>query len=196
VAASPRLHRRINDHPLYLWAAILIPILVLAGFASLALAQRPIEPEFKDFSADVYAGKAERFNLKSHSLARTFRTVIREQLTEEGINFAGHYTLVVAGCGTGCSISGIVDAQTGNAYFPKELEGWTSIVGEYDWREGEDVRTFRADSRLLRAVGRPSISSKGEKFGPSGVYFYEWTNNRLKLVKFIPAGSYPRTDNQ
>jgi hypothetical protein len=33
MAATPRLHRRINDHPLYLWAAILIPILVLAGFA-------------------------------------------------------------------------------------------------------------------------------------------------------------------
>jgi hypothetical protein len=33
MATTPNLHRRINDRPLYLLAAIVVPILVLAGFA-------------------------------------------------------------------------------------------------------------------------------------------------------------------
>ncbi len=167
----------------------------LFGLASLpaALGQKSTPPQFKNYSADVYAGKPAPLNLRSHRLARMYRTSIREQLQEEGINFAGHYTIVVMGCGTGCSITAIVDARNGNAYFPQVFEGWTSVMGDYEFKEGEDIRTFKANSRLIKAIGRPRLSDR-EEWGASGVYYYEWTNNQLRQVHFVPAGSYPKSD--
>lgn len=170
-----------------------IALVLLFSFQSIFFAQKTQPPAFEKYPADVYAGKPAPLNLRSHRLARMFRTSIREQLQEEGINFAGHYTVAVMGCGTGCSIAAIVDARNGRAFFPQVFEGWTSEIGDYRFADGEDIRTFRVNSRLLRVVGRPRISAD-EKWGPSGVYYYEWRNNRLRQVHFIPAGSYPEAD--
>jgi hypothetical protein len=167
--------------------------LVLIFFSHVALFAQKVEPRFENYSADVYAGKPAPLNVRSHRLARLYRTSIREQLQEEGINFAGHYTIAVMGCGTGCSITAIVDARNGNAYFPQVFDGWTSVMGDYEFKEGEDIRTFKANSRLIKAIGRPRLSAN-EQWGASGIYYYEWTNNRLRQVHFVPAGSYPKTD--
>lgn len=172
--------------------AIIVGLTLIVS-QSICFAQKKEPPRFEDFSADVYAGKPAPLNLRSHRLARTYRTSLREQLHDEGINFAGHYTLAIMGCGTGCSITAIVDARDGGAYFPRVLDGWTSEIGDYQFAEGEDIRSFRANSRLLRVVGRPRISPQ-ERWGPSGVYFYEWVNNRLRQVHFVAAGSYRETD--
>lgn len=162
---------------------------------SQCFAQATDAPRFEDFPVRVWRGRVAALNLNSHPLARKFRTTTREQIKEAGVNFAGHYTLVSAGCGTGCSISGMIDARNGNAYFPKEFTGWTGIVGDYDPPDGEEPWTFRADSTLLRVIGRPNIGAVGEeRYGPSGIYYYKWTNDRLRLVKFIPVGSYPQAD--
>ncbi len=171
---------------------IFIGIMVGVFLSSVTFAQRA-EPRFEDYSADVYAGKPAPLNLASHKLARMYRTSLREQIREEGINFAGHYTVAAMGCGTGCSITAIVDARTGRAYFPQVFEGWTSVIGDYEFREGEDIRTFHANSRLMRAIGRPRLGAD-ERWGPSGVYYYEWVNNQLRQVHFVPAGSYPKSD--
>lgn len=175
-----------------LYVRILV-CLVLGMFLPPVINAQKTEPRFEDYSADVFAGKPAPLNLSSHKLARMYRTSIREQLREEGINFAGHYTVAAMGCGTGCSITAIVDARTGRAYFPQVFEGWTSVIGDYQFAEGEDIRTFHVNSRLIRAIGRPRISAD-ERWGPSGVYYYEWINNRLKQVHFVPAGSYPKKD--
>jgi hypothetical protein len=164
-----------------------------AGFASLK--QENGGPRFEDYPAAVWRGEVALLNRRSHALARKFRTVIGEQLRTEGVNFAGHYTLASAGCGTGCSITAVIDARTGRAYFPNEFNGWTGIVGDYEVPEGEDWWTYRAGSRLLKATGRPRIGKlDDERYGPSGIYFYEWKNNHLRLVKFTPVGSYPNAD--
>ena len=156
--------------------------------------QNAAEPRFQDYPAPVYAGKADLLNLRSHPLARLYRTRLRENLHEEGINFAGHYTFATIGCGAGCSINAIVDARTGRAFFPEPLNGWTAIVGNFD-RENEYEEQTRADSSLLRMLGRPRIGNlKDERYGPSGIYFYEWANDRLRLVKVIKVGSYPASD--
>lgn len=162
------------------------------------IAERPVhrqatEPRFQEFPAAVWHGRAALLNLRSHRLARLYRTAVRQQLQDEGINFAGHYSLVTMGCGTGCSITAIVDARNGTAFFPRALDGWTSIVGDYEIPDGDDIRTFHANSRLLKAIGRPRLSAD-ERWGPSGIYYYEWKNNHLRLVKFIPVGSYPEAD--
>ncbi|HZH32285.1 MAG TPA: hypothetical protein VEY11_16090 [Pyrinomonadaceae bacterium] len=152
-------------------------------------------PRFEDYAAAVSREPVAPLDLDSHPLARKYRTMLRQGRREEGVNFAGHYTLASAGCGTGCSIGAITDTRTGRVYFPKELHGWTSIVGDYDPPEGEDLWTFRPHSRLLRGLGRPNIGGAGEeRHGASGIYYYEWTGSRLRLVKFTHVGSYPVAD--
>jgi hypothetical protein len=152
-------------------------------------------PRFENYAVAVWRGKVAPLNQRSHPLARKYRTLLSQQVRDAGVNFAGRYTLASVGCGTGCSITSIIDARTGRASFPKELLGWTGIVGDYDPPEGEEPWTYRAGSRLLRAVGRPNIGSVGEeRYGASGIYYYEWSRNRLRLVKVVPVGSYPDAD--
>lgn len=173
-----------------------IACLSLAAAADVRLlAQKTGEPRFEDYRAAVRRGPAAPLDLRSHPLARKYRTLLRQQLREEGVNFAGRYTIASAGCGTGCSISAVIDTRNGRAYFPRELTGWTGIVGDYDVPEGEEPWTYRAGSRLLRLVGRPNIGEpQEERHGPSGIYYYEWTGDRLRLVHFTHVGSYPDAD--
>lgn len=170
--------KKLAGHPTVLAVVILT-------FHSTFVGQNVKAPDFKEYPADVYAGKPAALNLRSHRMARTYRTSIREQLNERGINFAGHYTIAVIGCGAGCSITAIVDARNGNAYFPRVLAGWYVEPG-VDLAEGEDVRTFRTDSRLLKIIGEPRLSAE-ENWGPGGTYYYEWNNNRLRQVRFVPT---------
>jgi hypothetical protein len=163
-------------------SALAVVILV---FHSSFNSQTAKAPDFRQYPADVYAGKPAPLNLRSHPMARMYRTSVREQLQEEGINFAGQYTIAVMGCGTGCSITAIVDARNGNAYFPRVLDGWSVEPGIYEFKEDEDVRTFRTDSRLLKIIGAPRLSRE-EKWGRGGIYYYEWKNNRLRQVHFTP----------
>lgn len=156
-------------------------------------AQKSEPPTFETYPADVYAGKPAPLKVNSHPLARTYRTSIREQLRDEGINFAGHYTLAVMGCGTGCSITAIVDARNGRAYFPQVFNGWTSVTGDYIFAEGEDIRTFRTNSTLIKIIGRPRLGPT-ERWGPSGVYYYEWKDNQLRQLSYVSTSSHPHAD--
>lgn len=177
------------------WGPLLLCLVLCASVEVRSIAKKTPTPSFEDYPAVVWRGKVAPLNLRSHPLARKFRTVIREQRKEAGVNFAGHYTIASAGCGTGCSITGVIDARTGQAYFPNEFNGWTGIVGDYEIPEGEEPWTYQSGSRLLKAIGRPHIGKPGEeRYGPSGIYFYEWKNNRLRQVKFTPVGSYPAAD--
>jgi len=152
-------------------------------------------PRFRDYATAVRKGRVTPLDLRSHPLARHYRTLMRQQQRDEGVNFAGSYTLASVGCGTGCSITAIIDARTGKAHFPKELNGWTGIVGDYDPPEGEEPWEYHADSRLLRLIGRPNIGQpREERYGPSGIYFYAWDGTRLRQVGFKPVGSYPEAD--
>jgi hypothetical protein len=169
--------------------------LLLSLFINAAAQEKTIEPRFEDHAVAVWRGKVAPLNQRSHPLARKYRTLLGQQLKEEGVNFAGRYTLASVGCGTGCSITAIIETRTGRAFFPKELLGWTGIVGDYEPPEGEESWTYRADSRLLRLIGRANIGAAGEeRYGASGIYYYEWRNNRLRLVQFTHVGSYPDAD--
>jgi hypothetical protein len=158
-------------------------------------APRQKAPRFQNYRVAVRRGRVTPLDLRSHKLARHYRTLLREQQRDEGVNFAGRYTLASVGCGTGCSITAVIDARTGRAHFPPELNGWTGIVGDYDPPEGKEPWEYRADSKLLRATGRPSVGDpRDERHGPSGIYYYAWDGARLRRVGFVPVGSYPETD--
>lgn len=179
---------------------VLACVALAASPGSNALAQnssasRQKTPRFQDYKVAVRRGRVTPMDLRSHKLARHYRTLLREQQREEGVNFAGNYTLASVGCGTGCSTTAIIDARTGKAHFPPELNGWTGIVGDYDPPEGEETWEYHADSRLLRVTGRPTVGDpRDERHGPSGIYYYAWDGTRLRRVGFQPVGSYPETD--
>jgi hypothetical protein len=151
-------------------------------FSGSLAVERQATPRFEAYAVPVYKGKIAPVNLKSAKGANAFRTRLREG-AERGVNFAGHYMLVAWGCGTGCQDAGIIDAKTGTVYFSKELAGF----GVWFFSDNPDDEGLQAkpDSRLLVLSGFPA--SEGNNDNPkTGIYYYEWTGARLKLVKFVP----------
>jgi hypothetical protein len=142
------------------------------GRAPRAAAGRPA-PRFEDYPAgEIYRGRPAPVRLDSRR-ARMFRTRLRED-SRTGPNFAGHYTVVVWGCGTGCAQSAVVDARTGRVYFPP-LE-YHDIPDTED--ERERARTFRLDSRLL-------VLTEGyyDGAGRYTAHYYIFDNNRFRLLR-------------
>jgi len=52
------------------------------------------------------------------------------------------------------------------------------------WDDNDEALRFKPDSRLLVMSGSPA--SEGSKDEPkSGLYYYEWTGTRLRLVRVV-----------
>lgn len=155
----------------------LILIVIVMLFASNAFGQKT--PKFSDYPAKVQTATAKQVNLKSHPRARLFRTNLREAL-KEGVNFAGRFIIATWGCGTSCGDSGIIDAKTGNVFFPTELGGVSMGMGELS--EGEPLE-YRKNSRLLIINGY--LGGNESSSAKYGIWYYEWTGKTLKLIKFV-----------
>jgi hypothetical protein len=143
------------------------------------VAQDSTKLKFVDFEvSDIFHGKPKAPDILSNKKAKMYRSVIRKG-SKSGANFAGHYNIVVWGCGTSCQAFAIVDAITGKIYFPNEL----SFVSWGDWWESEYGLKFQLDSNLLVVYGRC------EEKDPKGFFYFLWTENRLKLIKTIAKDS-------
>jgi len=69
--------------------------------------------DFNEFPVgEIYEGEISEPDFETNQAALTFRTRIREGV-REGTNFAGHYTVIEWGCGTGCQAHAVVDVKTG-----------------------------------------------------------------------------------
>lgn len=141
------------------------------------VAQAPLTPSlaFEDYAVStVFQGKPAEPSLSSHSQARTYRTALRNQ-ARKGPNFAGGYTIVQIGCGTGCSLLAVVDARTGRVFFPTGLRdihwaGW--------WHDPYGPQ-YRVSSRLIVVYGQVNSEE-----APYGVTYFEWTGTDFKLLRF------------
>ncbi len=112
------------------------------------VAQRPDElepatpsppplPSFEDYPVtEFFTGEPAAVNLESHPDGRTFRTALTRgaEAGAEEARFAGHYRIVVIGCGTSCQTVWAVDLVDGSL---RQL--FTSSFGV----------AARPDSRLL-----------------------------------------------
>jgi hypothetical protein len=132
---------------------------------------RKNSPGFFSYREPVYKGKIAAVKINS-KYSRTYRTVLRDSVKESGVNFAGHYTLATWGCGTNCNQMAVVDVKTGQTYF---TPGLMSVVMGVP-NQSLDMTEFKANSRLLKVVGR----TNGKDYG---TWFYEWKNNQFKLVR-------------
>jgi hypothetical protein len=90
--------------------------LIAAGPAG-ADSEIPV-PSFTDHPAgEAFTGKSAPVDLSSHPAAREMRTRLREGAVGPP-NFAGHYRVIVIGCGAGCQSVWIVDLVDGSVSLP------------------------------------------------------------------------------
>lgn len=137
-------------------------------------------PTFERYAAKIEAVKNVKVNLKSHKNANMFRTNLRNA-AKEGVNFAGHYIVANWGCGTNCSQSAIIDARTGQVFFPDELEG--AGFGFCELPDDAEPIAYQAGSRLLILNGFKGGDLNSEN-APCGVYYLEWTGKSFKQIGF------------
>ena len=149
---------------------ILLCTLVL-GLGLSAFAQGSRVPAFNQYPARVERVRTKAINFKRNPEARRYRTVLTEAL-RDGINFAGHYVVATWGCGTACQIGAIIDARTGDVFWPKELAGIYTIFDE-------PIR-HRANSRLIVISTVPATKADNREDS-----YYEWKNNRLRLIRSV-----------
>jgi len=144
------------------------------AFAQSRVARRGVRaPRFEDYPVgELYKGPVAPVRLDSRR-ARMFRTRLRED-SRGGPNFAGRYTVVVWGCGTGCAQMGVVDSKTGRAYFPPVEYMDIPDMGDAEARS----QWFRLDSRLLR-ITRDFYDGTGSYTA----YYYLFEGGRFRLLR-------------
>lgn len=162
---------------------LLLALLCLCLCAAPSFAQDGAAPKFDDYAAPVFNGRAAALKLTT-PLARNYRTRLREG-ARRALNFAGRYKLHTWSCGTGCLQTAFIDVQTGNVFFPAELNGFIVCFFQPEAANDlEDALQFRKGSRLLVMSGYP-YSERGKDEPKKGLYYYEWTGAELKLLKFV-----------
>jgi hypothetical protein len=123
-------------------------------------------PQFEQYKVKIYSGKPAVPVLRTPE-DREYRTRIREGATA-GPNFAGHYTVVIIGCGTECASFVIVDAASGRVFSRAQKE---YTCGP----------TFKVNSRLLTTdVCTGAIQKNCNRA------FWEWTGTELKFLTRVP----------
>ena len=162
------------------WLTLALALALALPLAFRSQAQKGAPPRFEDYAVTkIFKGKPARPVFASNPQARTFRTRLTEG-AQKGPNFAGHYTIVTWGCGTGCEQMAVVDAQTGRVYFPKALSSLNYNLVE----NIEDAGLkYRLNSRLLVLVGSPG--EEAEAANTVGTFYYKWENNDFKLVHSV-----------
>jgi len=140
------------------------------------------DPKFIAYPATLEKAKAKSVDFKKNPDARTFRTRLTEGL-RGGVNFAGHYIVVGWGCGTGCISGAIIDGRTGEVFWPEQFNALGVWYGADSYVD--QPVAYKKNSRLLIITGVPGEKSEDAPDRPSGVYYYEWKNNRLRQIKFV-----------
>lgn len=143
-------------------------------------------PKFSDFPATKsFKGKPAPVRIESREASR-FRSVLRDG-AKNGPDFAGHYTVVVWGCGADSFSLAVVDARDGKVYFPPF--NCITLAGGFDALsiEGKNVDNpaYRKDSNLLIFAGvedSPSLRPEDRL-----VQFWVFERGHFSLLYSIPA---------
>jgi hypothetical protein len=136
---------------------------------------------FNDWPAPRNRPHAPAPPVLSSPEARRFRSVLRGGAAA-GPNFAGHFTIVVWGCGASCTSAVIVDARTGRVIVPPLLQAISAVhVADVAGPDGFNSLRFRLDSRLLVVLGAP-----GEDEERDGATMLEWNGTALRMLRFVP----------
>jgi len=124
---------------------------------------------FDGFKVNVYTGKLSNPDFSTNPGAKRFITRIKSAC-EKGVNFAGHYTLAIWGCGSGCQSGVVVDRKTGEIY-----DGYGTSWGS----------KFKIDSQLIvRNIGAlDTATNLIEYCAYCNVNTEIWTGKEFKDIK-------------
>nr|WP_294859707.1 hypothetical protein [uncultured Fluviicola sp.] len=102
---------------------------------------------------------------------KEWKAYVKSECLTQGVNFAGHYTIVEWGCGSMCQNMCIVNRLTGKISFPNITD--THIDGYYGVRYQRNSRMLLTNSGLLE-------ETPGYYYADWGIYpeIYEWKNER------------------
>jgi len=154
----------------------LLLVLAAAAWAQESSGQAPA---FSEFRVPKYKSKPVPAKILTAS-DRQFRTKIRDG-AKKGPNFAGHFTIITWGCGSGCLSFVVVDAATGKVSWktPFRIIG-IPYKGTQSGRQYDGIG-YKADSGLLVADGCPEDSND-----QCGTHYYEWRDRSFHLLSFKP----------
>lgn len=161
-----------------LLSVISLHLVLLSASTSVAAEYKfPTPDEY--LVTESFQGKPAPVDLKSHPSANNFRTRLREG-AKKGPNFAGKYTIVKWGCGSGCMSIGIIEAASGKVIFPDEISPiWFVGIPARSNKDIEYGLIYNKESSLLIIHGIPSKETK------AGSYYYKFENNRFELIDSI-----------
>jgi hypothetical protein len=135
------------------------------------LASAKYVPRFMDYPAGpVYRGK-------THALLPKYKNAHPKtgipDAAQRKADFAGHYVVIEAGCGAGCSALSVMDARTGKIYEFKHL------IGRSDW----SGLHYKVTSRLL--VFRGELGVWDVNHATHGTYYYALKANHFVRLRYI-----------
>ncbi len=128
-----------------------------------------LKTSFEDYPVKVYKGKLAPPDFSSNPNAKRFITRIKEGC-EDGINFAGHYTLISWGCGSPCQSGVVVNRKNGRIF-----DGVDSTFGS----------KFKKDSKMIVI----NVEAIDTAINLIGVYGYSpvsheiWTGTQFKTIE-------------
>ena len=102
-------------------------------------------------------------------------------MDKPGPNFAGHYSVIIWGCGSQCVMMAVADLKTGVVYDPPLSGVGTELYVPLD-NLSEMKTEYQPDSSLM--ILRDACRNfRGE----CGTYYFIWRDNTFSLVKLVKS---------
>ncbi len=159
---------------------MLWPHALLLVFVAQAEAPRfekyPVTERFQGHPAPPILATPEQRNFKT----RIRQGVLKVDSDKTALNFAGHYIVIVWGCGSDCAMMATVDALTGTIIEPSLARRGSLQVPLDIW--GPMEIDFKPDSRLL--ILRDACREGRQA---CGTYGFEMKEGQFQIVFFKPG---------
>lgn len=114
-------------------------------------------------------------DFKSNKEAIQFKTIISEKYKENKRNFAGCYSIITWGCGSGCLDGVMVDTRNGKIYDLPSAEGYSDIGNHAD---------HSLNSILLMTSFRHSTYIPNTTNRQVDKYYWLWNEPAKEFVKY------------
>ncbi len=154
--------------------------LLLLGFAFQNEAPRfekyAVPERFQGHPAPPILATPEQRNFKT----RIRQDVLKAESNKTALNFAGHYIVIIWGCGSDCAMMATVDALTGTIIEPPLARKGSLQVPLNIWSPMEI--NFNPDSRLL--ILRDACREGRQA---CGTYGFEIRQGQFQIVFFKPG---------
>ena len=115
--------------------------------------------------------------------------VFRDGREQKGVNFAGHLIVIQWGCGSPCMRMAIMDARTGDVYYPPiSFAGIGTPTFDLplltlpDSVPQNPVVQFRPNSGLMVIKASPSRLGHHDSYA----YYFLWHQDRWALLRRVP----------